>query len=106
VNVLFVCTHNQARSVTAERLFRRIPGLQVRSAGTADRARHQVVEDDLAWADLVIVFEPAHERWLRATFTGDLPEIIDVGIPDRFAAEDPALVAELREVVGPLLTAR
>lgn len=106
MRVLFVCTLNQARSVSAERLFRRVPGLQVRSAGTSDRARHQVTEDDLAWADTVIVFEPAHERWLRATFAGDLPEIIDVGIPDRFAAEDPELLAELREVVGPLLTPR
>ena len=106
VNVLFVCTLNQARSVTAERLFRRMPGFQVRSGGTSERARHQVAENDLIWADLVIVFEPAHEAWLSATFAGDLPEIIDVGIPDRFAAEDPELVAELREVVGPLLAAR
>ena len=65
-----------------------------------------MAENDLVWADLVIVFEPAHEAWLRSTFTGDLPEIVDVGITNRFAAEDPELGTELRDVVGPQFTVR
>jgi protein-tyrosine phosphatase len=105
VNVLFVCTLNKARSVTAERLYRRTPGLSVRSAGIDERAAHQVNEADLAWADRVVVFEAKHERLIRDTFAGDLPEIIDVGVPDIFNAEDPALVAELVEVLTPVLGA-
>lgn len=103
MKVLFVCTLNKARSVAAERLFRRSSGMAVRSAGISERARHQVDSADLIWADLVIVFEPAHERWLRDTFTGELPTVIDVGIPDQFAGDDPALIAELDAVVRPLL---
>ena len=53
MNVLFVCTLNKARSVAAERMYRRTPGISVRSAGISDRAAHQVVEADLAWADRV-----------------------------------------------------
>lgn len=69
--------------------------MQVRSAGTSERAANQVTEGDLAWADRVVVFEAEHEQWIRARFAGDLPEIIDVGVPDDFAAADPALRAEL-----------
>lgn len=103
MNVLFVCTANQARSVAAERLYRGTPGLAVRSAGTAERAVHRVDENDLAWADRVMVFETEHEAWIRATFTGDLPGITVLGIPDRFPASSPELHVELVECLSPLL---
>ncbi len=102
MNVLFVCTLNKARSVTAERLFRRSPGLSVRSAGISDRAAHQVTESDLIWADRVVVFENTHENWIRNTFSGDLPEIIDVGIDDNYCVDDPELISELTEVLIPV----
>jgi len=103
MNVLFVCTLNKARSVAAERLYRRTPGLAVRSAGISPRARHQLSEQDLQWAQWVIVFEPAQERWIRATFTGELPRISDVGISDDFLVDDPELLIELRDGLTPLL---
>ena len=103
MNVLFVCTLNKARSVTAERLYRRTPGLSVRSAGTSDRAVHQISEADLAWADRVVVFEVEQERRIRAAFSGDLPEIVDVGVPDEYNADDPELVVALRDALEPLL---
>jgi predicted protein tyrosine phosphatase len=103
VNVLFVCTLNKGRSIAAERLYRRAPGLSVRSAGTSDRAAHRVDEADLAWADRVVVFEVAHERWIRDTFAGSLPEIVDVGVADGFKADDPELVRELVAVLTPVL---
>ena len=103
VKVLFVCTLNKARSVAAERLYRRTPGLSVRSAGISDRAAHQVTEADLVWADRVVVFEAEHERWIRATFSGDLPEILDAVVPDDFNDGDPALESELIDALTPLL---
>ena len=105
MNVLFVCTLNKARSVVAARLYRRTPGLAVRSAGTSDRAAHQVTAHDLRWADRVIVFEPAHARWLRATFAAPLPEIVDAGVDDAYTATDPELVDELCAALTPLLGA-
>jgi len=103
MNVLFVCTLNKARSVAAERLYRRIPGLSVRSAGISPRARHQLGELDLQWADWVIVFDAAQERWIRETFAGELPRISDVGISDDYLADDPELLVQLRECLTPLL---
>ena len=103
MNVLFVCTLNKARSVTAARLYRRTPGLSVRSAGTSDRAAHQINEADLTWADRVVVFEMEQERWIRTTFGGDLPEIVDAGVPDDFHVDDPELVAELTDALTPVL---
>ena len=50
-----------------------------------------------------VVFDPLRERWIRDTFTGDLPEIIDLDIPDEYFAEDPAQVAELIEVLTPVI---
>ncbi len=106
MNVLFVCTLNRARSVVAEQLYRRTSGLRVRSAGVDARAAHQLDEADLAWADQVLVFEPAHARWITDTFAGELPPIIDAGVPDEFSAQDPALVAALydalEQILGPV----
>ena len=103
MKVLFVCTLNKARSTTAERMYRRTPGLSVRSAGTSERAAHQITETDLVWADRVVVFEAEHERWIKATFSGDLPEIVNVGVPDEYQANDPQLIAELNEVLTSVL---
>lgn len=103
MNVLFVCTLNKARSVTAERLYRSTRGLQVRSAGIDPRAAHQLNENDLAWADLVVTFGTEHAAWIKETFTGDLPRIVDLGIPDEFAANDSALLSELEETLTPVI---
>lgn len=46
-NLLFVCSKNQWRSPTAEQVWRRHPGLSVRSAGTSHQARQTVSEDDV-----------------------------------------------------------
>jgi predicted protein tyrosine phosphatase len=61
---------------------------------------HQVDEQDLLWADRVVVFEPAHETWIRAHFAGDLPDIVDVGIPDDYTADDPELASLLSEALA------
>lgn len=103
MNVLFICSLNHARSIAAERLYRRTPGLGVRSAGIDPRARHRVNEKDLVWADRIFVFEPGHESWIRRSFAGNPPEIVNLGIPDDFTVDDPRLVAELRESLEPML---
>jgi predicted protein tyrosine phosphatase len=56
-NILFVCSKNQWRSPTAETLYRKQPGLSVRSAGTSSSARHHVNADDVEWAVIFFVME-------------------------------------------------
>jgi predicted protein tyrosine phosphatase len=98
---LFICSKNQWRSPTAEKVFRRQAGVEVRSAGTSPGARRRVTEGDLHWADQIFVMEHKHKAQLIARF-GDwvsrLP--IDVlGIPDEYRYMDPELIDLLKEGV-------
>jgi predicted protein tyrosine phosphatase len=107
LHVLFVCSRNQWRSPTAEAVFRREPGLSVRSAGTSARARRRVQDDDLRWADVVVCMEDKHAQRLRATFGRTLAHtpVEVLGIPDDYRAMDPALIEAL-ELVVPAVLAR
>ena len=105
--VLFVCSRNQWRSPTAERVARRRSGVATRSAGTAASARRRVNRGDLAWADLVLVMEDEHLRRLRA----DFPELIRdtatrcLQVPDDYGFMDPELVAIFERALDDLLDA-
>ena len=105
VNVLFVCSRNQWRSPTAERVFRHHPLMTVRSAGTSPNARRPLGEGDLRWADVVMVMEPRHRDRIRAAFpqmAGDA-HIHVLDIPDDYRFMDPELVEILEAVVPAVL---
>jgi len=107
LHVLFICSRNQWRSPTAEAIYRKAPGLAVRSAGTARAARRQVKLTDIRWADLILVMEDKHASRLRAEFRQDLRHkalhVLD--IPDDYGFMDPELVDLLGSVVDPLIDA-
>ena len=104
MRLLFICSRNQWRSPTAERVFRGRPDLEVRSAGVSDKARRRVSERDLAWADLVLVMEKKHKRMLDQRFGRDVAREIEVlDIPDDYKAMDPELVELLEERVAEVL---
>lgn len=105
LNVLFICSRNQWRSPTAEKVWRNHPALAVRSAGTSSNARHHVSEQDLRWADVVFVMEEKHKSRLMAEF-GRVVEhkpVHVLDIPDEYKYMDPALVEELERAVGEIL---
>ena len=105
LKVLFVCSRNQWRSPTAERVFASDPRLAVRSAGTSARARRILRIDDLRWADVVLVMEHKHAQRIRASFARactQLPiHVLD--IPDEFRPMDPALIELLQLAVPAVL---
>jgi predicted protein tyrosine phosphatase len=104
VNVLFVCSRNQWRSPTAEKVFGRDPALNVRSAGTSRTARRTVTAGDLRWADIVMVMEQHHKSRLRDQFSelcGKTVVVLD--IPDDYGFMDPELVERLEAAVVPAL---
>ena len=105
LNVLFICSRNQWRSPTAERVFRNHPGVSVRSAGTSANARKHVSVEDIRWADLILVMEEKHKSRLVAQFTRLLADkrIHVLDIPDDYEYMDPELVEQLKEAVEPLL---
>jgi predicted protein tyrosine phosphatase len=104
-NILFICSRNQWRSPTAEQIFRRHPGLQVRSAGTSQSARKKVSAADVAWADVIFVMESHHKSRLKAdlgdALQGKIIHVLD--IPDDYPYMDPGLVEELQRSVGAIL---
>lgn len=94
MRILFVCTGNISRSPTAEALFGELTlggAHEARSAGTSPAARHPLTEEDLAWADIVAVMEPAHREFLGRHWPSHLPKVRVFGIPDFYPPHDPLL---------------
>ena len=106
MNILFICSRNQWRSPTAEAVWRKHPGISVRSAGTSPNARKTVGPSDIRWADVIIVMEQRHKSRLVADFTRLLEHkpIHVLEIPDDYRYMDPELVAILKESVGSCLS--
>jgi len=93
---------NKQRSVTAERLCRNDPRLEVRSAGVRSEAKRRVSEKDLAWADIVYVMENKHKLWITMRYEElNLPKIEVLDIPDEFDVMDPELQEILRSLLDP-----
>tara|TARA_R110002072_G_scaffold302737_1_gene488165 strand:+ start:2325 stop:2672 length:348 start_codon:yes stop_codon:yes gene_type:complete len=91
---LFVCSRNQWRSPTAEKVYADDARICVRSAGLSGKSPRQLALADLAWADLVLVMEREHRRRIVSQYRGvpDLPEIEVLDIPDEYGFMDAELV--------------
>jgi predicted protein tyrosine phosphatase len=105
MRLLFLCSRNQWRSPTAEKVYQNDPRVEARSAGVSASARCRVSEKLLLWADLVLVMEHEHKQRLRDLF----PEIVRdlrievLDIPDAYPFMDEELMKLIRERVEPLL---
>jgi predicted protein tyrosine phosphatase len=100
--LLFICSRNRIRSLTAERVMAAVPGFEVRSAGTQPMARIVVTEGHLLWADIVFVMEKSHLQRLRAKFpeAANCKQIVNLHIPDIYELMQPELVDEIRAKVS------
>jgi predicted protein tyrosine phosphatase len=98
LKVLFVCSQNRMRSLTAEKMLEGMPGLQVRSAGTQPDARIVVTEGHLGWADLVVCMEKSHLNRLRRKFPEAMQarRTVCLHLPDDYEYMQPELIDELR----------
>jgi predicted protein tyrosine phosphatase len=90
-----VCGRQQWRSPTAEAIYRKDPRFLIRSAGVSSKSRHQITDEDLAWADLVLVMERKYKSRILGTFRDhpNLPRIVSLDIPDEYERMDPELVS-------------
>jgi predicted protein tyrosine phosphatase len=106
--LLFVCSRNKRRSLTAEKLFEGLPLYQVRSAGTQPGARIVVTEGHLGWADLIFCMEKSHLNRLRRNFPEALQgkRVICLHIPDEFEFMQTELVDDLSAKLAPYVTLR
>ena len=101
--LLFVCSRNKRRSLTAEKLFEGFPPYQVRSVGTQPDARIVITEGHIGWADLVFVMEKSHLNRMRQKYPEALDgkRVITLHIPDDYEFMQPELLDELRGKLGP-----
>lgn len=100
--VLFVCSRNRRRSLTAEKVFSTVPGWETRSAGTEDSARIKVTAGHLGWADVIVVMEKRHKERLRQKWPEEFAgrPCVCLFIPDDFEFMDGGLVDALRAAMG------
>ncbi|UOQ96569.1 protein tyrosine phosphatase [Hymenobacter sp. 5317J-9] len=98
MRLLFICSQNKWRSLTAERLFDDHAHYEVRSAGTEPGARVRVTAGHLGWAEIILVMERRHADRLREKFAEELrgKTVVVLRIPDKYPFGDPALIALLR----------
>ena len=110
INVLFVCSRNQWRSPTAEKIYQNDDRVNARSRGTTRSAVKTITAGDLAWTDVVMVMEEKHRRRILADFpdASRFKPIHVLDIPDDYrfmeldlvnlicAAADP-IIDELRQ---------
>ena len=101
LKILFICSRNRRRSLTAETIFKTEPAWDVRSAGTEDAARIKVTAGQLGWADVVVVMEKRHKERLRQKFPEEFAarRCVCFFISDDYEFMDTALVEILREKI-------
>jgi predicted protein tyrosine phosphatase len=96
--LLFICSQNCMRSLTAERMYEGYPGYEVKSAGTEASARTPLTAEHMDWADMIFVMETEHLQRLRIEYGGllDGKALICLHIPDIYRFMEPALIEELK----------
>src|SRR5258706_16009888 len=97
--ILFVCSRNRRRSLTAETIFKSDPAWDVRSAGTEESARVKMTAGHLGWADVIVVMEKRHKERLRQKYPEALAAkpCVCLFIADDFEFMDSTLIEILQE---------
>lgn len=102
IKLLFICSQNKWRSLTAEKIFQGINGHDVRSAGTEENARIKVTAGHIGWSDIIFVMEKKHIRRIQSKFGNDLinKRIICLNISDDYEFMNEDLVGLLKSSVS------
>ncbi|MBR6365467.1 MAG: protein tyrosine phosphatase [Lachnospiraceae bacterium] len=101
MNLLFLCSQNKRRSLTAEKVLDGVNGHHVRSAGTENNARVKVTAGMIGWADMIFCFEKKHLRRIQERYAQELygKRVVTLNIPDDYEFMDE----ELQEILQGIL---
>ena len=101
MKILFLCSQNKRRSLTAEKIFDGINGHSARSAGTEKNSRRKITPGLIGWADVIYCMEKKHVRRIKEKYNDFLAdkEVICLNIPDDYSYMDDELVALLQSSV-------
>ncbi len=104
MNLLFVCSRNQWRSPTAEKIFNGQKH-SAKSAGTEKSARIKINSKLITWADMIFVMEKRHKQRLIEQYSDLLTDkpVIILDIPDEYPYMDEELVISLKAAAEPYL---
>ena len=94
MKILFLCSQNKRRSLTAEKYFDGYNGHQARSAGTENNSRIKVTEELLGWADIIFRIKEKYPDTLAGK------KVICLNIPDEYAYMDDDLIEALDSAVS------
>lgn len=102
MNVLFICSRNKWRSLTAETIFKNHQHFNVKSAGTEPSARIKVTSNMVQWADIIFAMEKKHKQRLLESFSDIVSnkQIIVLDIPDEYQYMDSELIEILKTSVS------
>jgi len=102
IKLLFICSRNRQRSLTAEKIFSCLDRYNVRSAGTEINSRIKLTAGHIGWADIIFVMEKKHIRRIRGRFNEYTSgkKIICLNIPDEYQYMDIELVETLKSRVS------
>lgn len=105
INLLFICSRNQWRSPTAEKIYKNKPMINARSAGTSPNARRCVSAADIQWADIIFVMETKHKSKILVDYPGESKQkkIVVMGIEDNYQYMDEELVKEISYCVDAVI---
>ena len=94
MKLLFLCSQNKRRSLTAEKVLNGLNGCQVRSAGTENNARVKVTAGLIGWADVIFTMEKKHTRRIQEKYRDELigKRLICLNIPDEYEYMDDKLI--------------
>ena len=101
MNLLFLCSQNKRRSLTAEKIFDGINGHRAFSAGTEANSRIKVTPGLLNRADIIFCMEKKHVRRIREKYP-DITcckKIICLNIGDDYEFMDSELQELLKSCV-------
>ena len=103
--MLFVCSKNQWRSPTGEKVFSKHEKISPRSRGTSSDARMKITSSDIKWADVILAMEQKHKQRVCAEFPGETKykNIHVLDIPDEYRYMDRELVEIFQDCVPPLI---
>lgn len=99
--ILFVCTINRMRSLTAHTIYENDKRFIVKSAGTADNAKTVLSLNLLEWADSIIVMETYHRNFIRKQFPKiyETKKIVCLYMPDEYDYMEPELIFILQSKI-------
>lgn len=94
MNILFVCTVNRMRSITAEKMYETDERFTVKSAGTDPCATVKITAELLVWADFIIVMERVHRNKIRKLYPDiyNQKRILCLYILDEYDFMQPQLI--------------